>query len=83
MEKYPGDKSLHIKLARVFKDMKRYEDAISEYNKYLFTDSANADVIREKNETQTILNALTQAYILISIPKKVARPKRMNITPET
>jgi tetratricopeptide (TPR) repeat protein len=57
----PSRTAANIKLARAYNDLKRYEDAITEYNKFLETDSANLEVIREKEETQKILNALVPA----------------------
>lgn len=56
--KNPGNMTTYIKLARVLRELKRYEDAIAAYNKYLERDSANVEVRRELDETQKILNAL-------------------------
>jgi tetratricopeptide (TPR) repeat protein len=58
IEKEPGNMANHIKLARVYRDMKRYEDAISEYDIYLGSDNANSLVLMEKDETQKTLNAI-------------------------
>jgi len=58
LQKDPGNITTHLKLARVLRDLKRYEDAMAEYDKYLAKDSANADVLREKEETNKILNVL-------------------------
>lgn len=60
LAKDPSNMANHLKLARVLKELKRYEDSISEFDKYLKSDSANADVIREKDETQKVLLALTR-----------------------
>ncbi len=63
IQKFPDNLVNHLKLARVLKDMKRYEDSIAEYDKYLAKDSANADVIRERAETEKILKALTSTRL--------------------
>jgi predicted Zn-dependent protease len=63
IRKNPDNIANHLKLARVYKDMKRYEDAIAEYNKYLAKDSANGDVQRERDETRKILEALARPTI--------------------
>jgi tetratricopeptide (TPR) repeat protein len=59
LAKRPGNVQTYIKLARVFRDMKRYEDAISAYETYLEKDSANVEVRRELEEIKKILAALT------------------------
>jgi tetratricopeptide (TPR) repeat protein len=51
----PENMRTYIKLARVLRDLKRYEDAISMYEKYLEKDSANIEVRRELEETKKIL----------------------------
>jgi tetratricopeptide (TPR) repeat protein len=45
----------YIKLARVFRELKRYEDAVAAYEKYLEKDSANIEVKRELEETKKLL----------------------------
>jgi len=55
LSKRPDNMATYIKLARVLKDLKRYEDAISAYEKYLQKDNANIEVKRELEETKTIL----------------------------
>jgi tetratricopeptide (TPR) repeat protein len=55
LSKRPDNMATYIKLARVLKDLKRYEDAISAYEKYLKKDSANIEVKRELEETKKIL----------------------------
>lgn len=62
LEKDPGNMTTYLKLARTLRELKRYEDSIAEFNKYLETDSANVEVNRELDETQKILNAM--------VPKK-------------
>jgi tetratricopeptide (TPR) repeat protein len=59
MAKNPENMVNHLKLARALKDLKRYEDSIAEYDKFLAQDSANSDVTREKEETELILQAVT------------------------
>jgi len=56
--KYPENMTTYLKLARTLRDLKRYEDSIAAYNKYLEKDSANVDVRRELEETKKILEAL-------------------------
>jgi tetratricopeptide (TPR) repeat protein len=55
----PGNILTYIKIARVMKDIKRYEDAVSAYEKYLEKDSGNAEVNRELDETKKILEAVS------------------------
>ncbi len=54
----PGEILNYIKIARVLRDMKRYEDAISAYEKYLASDNGNMGVNRELDETRKLLNAI-------------------------
>jgi len=56
--KNPGSITTYIKLARILRELKRYEDAIAAYNRYLEKDSANVEVRRELDETQKILSAI-------------------------
>jgi tetratricopeptide (TPR) repeat protein len=49
----------YIKLARALRELKRYEDAIAAYEKYLEKDSANIEVRRELEEAQKILEAIS------------------------
>jgi len=58
--KYPDHPAFYLKLAGLYKDMKRYEDAIDLYNKYLATDSANVEAQRELEETKAIYNAVVK-----------------------
>jgi len=58
IQKQPGNISHYLKVARVLRDLKRYEDAISYYNRYLEKDSANADVRRELDETNKIFSVI-------------------------
>lgn len=55
----PENMATYIKLARVLRDMKRYEDSIVAYETYLEKDSANIEVRREMEETQKILEAIS------------------------
>jgi tetratricopeptide (TPR) repeat protein len=55
LAKRPDNVLTHIKLARVFRELKRYEDAAAAYEKYLEKDSANIEVKRELEETRKIL----------------------------
>jgi tetratricopeptide (TPR) repeat protein len=55
----PGNILLYIKIARVLKEMKRYEDAVATYEKYLERDSANVEVNMELDETKKILDAIS------------------------
>lgn len=59
--KRPENVQTYIKLARVYRDMKRYEDAISAYGAYLEKDSANTEVRREMDETNKILTAVSSS----------------------
>ena len=59
LAKRPENVQTYIKLARVYRDMKRYEDAISAYGSYLEKDSANIEVQRELEETKKILAAVS------------------------
>ncbi len=61
LAKRPENVQTYIKLARVFRDMKRYEDAISAYGAYLEKDSANVEVRREMEETNKILTAVSSS----------------------
>jgi len=58
LAKDPGNMLTYVKLARALKDLKRYEDSIAAYSKYLEKDNANIEVKRELDETQKILDAL-------------------------
>lgn len=58
LAKDPGNMLTYVKLARALKDLKRYEDSIAAYSKYLEKDNANIEVRRELDETQKILDAL-------------------------
>ncbi len=55
----PENVRTYIQLARVLRDMRRYEDAVSAYEKYLEKDSANIEVRKEMEETQKILEAIS------------------------
>ena len=57
----PENYVTYIKLARVLRDMKRLEDAIAAYNKYLEKDSANMEVRRELEETEKLLEVISPA----------------------
>jgi tetratricopeptide (TPR) repeat protein len=59
LAKRPENVQTYIKLARVYRDMKRYEDAIAAYGAYLEKDSANTEVRREMDETNKILTAVS------------------------
>ena len=56
--KYPENRSNYLKLARISRELKRYEDAIEAFNRYLETDSANEEVKRELEETKKILDVM-------------------------
>ena len=58
LAKRPENMLTYIKLARVFRELKRYEDAVAAYEKYLEKDSANIEVIRELEETKKILEVV-------------------------
>jgi tetratricopeptide (TPR) repeat protein len=55
LAKRPDNVLTYIKLARVFRELKRYEDAVLAYEKYLEKDSANIEVKRELEETRKLL----------------------------
>jgi len=55
LAKRPDNVLTYIKLARVFRELKRHEDAVAAYEKYLEKDSANIEVKRELEETRKIL----------------------------
>jgi len=55
LAKRPDNVLTYINLARVFRELKRYEDAVTAYEKYLEKDSANIEVKRELEETRKIL----------------------------
>jgi len=55
LAKRPDNVLTYIKLARVFRELKRHEDAVTAYEKYLEKDSANIEVKRELEETKKIL----------------------------
>jgi len=57
--KNPDNMATYIKLARVFRELKRYEDSISAYEKYLEKDSGNIEVKRELEEIQKILEVIS------------------------
>jgi len=57
--KNPDNMATYIKLARVFRELKRYEDSISAYEKYLEKDSGNIEVRRELEEIQKILEVIS------------------------
>ena len=58
LAKWPDNVLTYIKLARVFRELKRYEDAVAAYEKYLEKDSANIEVKRELEETKKILEVV-------------------------
>jgi tetratricopeptide (TPR) repeat protein len=60
LKKYPESRVTYLKLARILREMKRYEDSINYFNRYLEKDSANVEARRELNETIKILNAITR-----------------------
>ena len=55
LAKRPDNVLTYIKLARVFRELKRYEDAVMAYEKYLEKDNANIEVKRELEETRKLL----------------------------
>lgn len=59
----PSNTVTYIKLARVYREMKRLEDAISAYEKYLERDSANIEVRRELDETIKLLEAVSPGSV--------------------
>jgi len=58
LAKRPDNVMTYIKLARIFRELKRYEDAVAAYEKYLEKDSANIEVKRELEETKKILEVV-------------------------
>lgn len=64
----------YIKIARALKEMKRYEDAIATYEKYLEKDSGNVEVIMELDETRKILDAVSPKATLpqVTLPQETA-----------
>jgi len=56
--KNPDDTVTYLKLARVLRDLKRYEDSLNAYEAYLSRDNANTDVRREMNETKKLMEAV-------------------------
>ncbi len=58
LKKYPNQSSLYLRIARLYRDMKRFEDALDLYDKYLESDNANVDVQRERAETKKIYDAV-------------------------
>jgi len=58
LAKRPDNVMTYIKLARIFRELKRYEDAVAAYEKYLEKDSANIEVKRELEEIRKILEVV-------------------------
>ncbi|MFH1710115.1 MAG: tetratricopeptide repeat protein [bacterium] len=59
LAKRPEKTLTYIKLARVLRGLKRYEDAASAYEKYLEKDSANIEARRELDEVRKMLEMVT------------------------
>ena len=79
----PGNILTYIKIARVMKDIKRYEDAVSAYEKYLEKDSGNAEVNRELDETKKILEAVSPKATAPQVTASQETTSQDTVTRET